>query len=156
MASDTNGSGEPVVVTVKVAVPVTTVPSGFVAMAVMAVVPAPTAVARPVVLMIVPTEVLLEVHFAWFVRSFVVPAPVVPIAMNWAVWLIAKAVCDAGMIVSETTGSAVLEMFTVSVAMAVTTVPSGFEATATIAAVPSVRAVTTPVAELTAATAGLL
>lgn len=48
IASDTSGSGEPAGgVTVKVAVPAATVPSAFVPMAEMVVVPAPTAVARP-------------------------------------------------------------------------------------------------------------
>ena len=77
----------------KVAVPVTTVPSGFEAMAVMAVTPVFTAVARPVEALIVAVEALLELHAAagivtplmvadLFVRFTVVPDAVVPIAMN--------------------------------------------------------------------------
>jgi hypothetical protein len=52
-------------VTVKVAVPVTMLPSGFVAMAVMMAAPAVVpAVASPVVALMVATEGLLELHTA--------------------------------------------------------------------------------------------
>jgi hypothetical protein len=71
-------------ITVKVAVPVATVLSGFVAMAVIVVVPWPTAVASPPTL-IVATCALLEFHATWLVRFSVAPDEVVPIAMNWLV-----------------------------------------------------------------------
>jgi hypothetical protein len=51
-------------VTVSVPVPITIVPSGFEAMAVIAVVPFPTAVAIPVVALIDATEGTLELHTA--------------------------------------------------------------------------------------------
>ena len=73
-------------VTVKVAVPVTTVPSGLVAMAVIVVVPSLNPVARPLVL-IVATCTLLELQATRPVRFSVAPDEVVPIAMNWLVWL---------------------------------------------------------------------
>lgn len=77
---DAKGSGTVGIVTVKDALPVTTEPSGFVAMAVMAVVPELSAVARPFAL-IVAIFTLVEAHVAVFVRSTVVPDPVVPMAM---------------------------------------------------------------------------
>jgi hypothetical protein len=64
MASEDNGSGEPGMFTVMVAVPVTTVPSGFLAIAVIVVVPFDTEVAIPVAGSIVATEVALELHVA--------------------------------------------------------------------------------------------
>jgi hypothetical protein len=72
-------------ITVKVAVPVTTVLSGFVAMAVMAVVPWLSPVASPVVGLIVATATSLELQATWVVRFSVAPDEVVPIAMNWLV-----------------------------------------------------------------------
>ena len=57
MFSEISGSG--VVITVKVAVPVTTVPSGFLAWAVMATVPALCAVASPVAALMLATAELL-------------------------------------------------------------------------------------------------
>ena len=82
--------------TVRVAAPVTTVPSGFLAMAVIAVAPYATAVATPVVALIEATEGTLELHVAawivdvpivavWLVRFTVVPVAVVPMAMSPAV-----------------------------------------------------------------------
>ena len=79
--------------TVRVADPVTTVPSGFLAIAVIVVVPFETDVAIPVAELIVATDVALEVHVAasivdapivavWLVRFTVVPEDVVPMAMN--------------------------------------------------------------------------
>jgi hypothetical protein len=74
MASDDNGSAVvvppvPVVaVTVKVAEPVTRLPSGFAALAVITVVPAAAAVYKPLV-EIVATEVLLEVQVTVLLRS---------------------------------------------------------------------------------------
>jgi hypothetical protein len=79
-----NGSDVPPV-TVKVAVPVTIVLSGFVAIAVMVLVPWLNPLASPVELM-VAMEALLELHRTWLVRSSVAPDEVVPIAMNWLVW----------------------------------------------------------------------
>jgi hypothetical protein len=74
----------PPLVTVKVAVPVATVLSRFVATAEMVAVPWPTAVATPLALM-VAIVLLLEVHATVEVRFSVAPPTVVPIAMNWAV-----------------------------------------------------------------------
>jgi hypothetical protein len=95
IARETRGSAfDPV--TVKVAVWVTTLPSGFFAWAVITVVPWPTAVARPppappVWLLMVATEVLLEAHVSvpLFVRSRVPGVEEVgekvPMAINWLV-----------------------------------------------------------------------
>jgi len=66
---------------VKVAVPVTTLESVLVAMAVTVVVPLLTAVASPPALM-VATWVLLELQVTVPVRSSVAPELVVPMAMN--------------------------------------------------------------------------
>jgi len=96
MASETRGSIEEVIFTVSVATPVTTVPSGFVAIAVIAVTPFTCAVTTPVAALIVATEGMLELHVAaWMVavpivavvlvRFTVVPYVVVPIAINPAV-----------------------------------------------------------------------
>jgi hypothetical protein len=68
-------------VTMKVPVPVATVLSAFVAMAVIVVLPLATAVARPVCVM-VATDELLELQVTEPVTFSVTPAPVVPIAMN--------------------------------------------------------------------------
>jgi hypothetical protein len=64
MDRETSGSGVAGMLTVRVAIPVTTVPSGFVAVAVMAVVPFATAVATPLVELIVATEGTLDLHVA--------------------------------------------------------------------------------------------
>jgi hypothetical protein len=88
--------------TVKVAVPLATVLSKLVKTAVIVVVPLPTAVARPV-LLIVATVELLEVHATVEVRSSVAPAPVVPIAMNWPVSVGESTVWLAGMIEIDVT-----------------------------------------------------
>jgi len=87
MASEASGSAEEVVgmVTVIVAVPVTTVPSGLLAMAVMTVVPAPVDVATPVAELMVATAGLLDFHVAVPVELTVVPVPVVPMATKLAV-----------------------------------------------------------------------
>ena len=61
-AKEIKGSG--VEITVKVATPVTTVPSGFLAWAVMATVPEVTAVAMPVPELMVATAGLLEAQVA--------------------------------------------------------------------------------------------
>ena len=71
-------------ITVKVAVPVTTVLLEFVAMAVMVVEPWPRPVASPPRL-IVATCALLERQVTMPVRSCVSPDAVVPIAINWLV-----------------------------------------------------------------------
>jgi hypothetical protein len=82
--------------TVRVATPVTTVVSGFVVIAVMAVVPFEWAVTIPVAGSIEATEGTLELHFAagivavpivavWLVRFTVVPVVVVPMAIRFAV-----------------------------------------------------------------------
>jgi hypothetical protein len=74
MASEDSGSAVElppvplVAVTVKVAVPVTRLPSGFGVMAVITVVPAPAAVREPLLVM-EATEVLLEVQATVLVRS---------------------------------------------------------------------------------------
>jgi hypothetical protein len=83
---------------VNVATPVTTVPSGLVATAVMALVPAPTIVASPAgsptppvvvpevpVVWIVATLISLETQATEFVRSSEAPVLVVPIARYCAV-----------------------------------------------------------------------
>jgi hypothetical protein len=77
------GSASPPI-TVKVAVPVTTVPPELLTMAVMVVVPWLRPVARPVEL-ILAICVLLELQMAWAVTSSVAPEDVVPMAMNWLV-----------------------------------------------------------------------
>src|ERR1035441_248848 len=94
MASDTKGSVVLGTVTVKTAVPVTTVPSlGLVTIATMAVAPALSEVAIPVVGSMVATDGLLELQTAgpivlplivtaWPVRFTVEPVPVVPIALK--------------------------------------------------------------------------
>jgi hypothetical protein len=136
-------------------------------MAVIAVTPLPTAVAIPVAESIVPTEGILELHVAalivdplmvadWFVKFTVLPDPVVPIAMYWALCLAEVAVCVFGTMVSETSGSADPEIATLNAAVPVTTVPSGLEAMAVIAVAPLVRAVATPVLALMEATDGTL
>ena len=105
-------------------------------MAMMAAGPAGSAVATPGVGLTVATAGLLDIHVAaaivedpitavWLVRFTVVPADEVPMAMNCAVWLIARACCVAGTIASETSGSGEPVIFTVSVAVPVTAVPSG-------------------------------
>jgi len=71
MASETSGSV--VELTVKVAVPVTTDPSGFLTWAVMAVVPALRAVASPVAGLMVATAFVLEPQTA----ALIVAAPTV-------------------------------------------------------------------------------
>ncbi len=71
-------------VTVKVAVPTTVVPSALLAMAVMVVVPLLKPVAKPVGL-IFATCMLLEFQPTWLVTSTVAPVEVVQIAMNWPV-----------------------------------------------------------------------
>jgi len=124
MASETSGSGAVGMVTVYVAAAVTTEPSGLVAMAVMAVTPAPAAVATPVAELTAAVDGLLEVHLAagivalpmvadWLVRLTVVPEEVVPIAMKLAVWPAAEAACEPGMMASETSGSGAVGMVTV-------------------------------------------
>ena len=61
--------------TLSVAVPVTTVPSGFLAIAVIAVAPFATAVATPLVALMVATEVTLELHVA----AWIVAVPMVAV-----------------------------------------------------------------------------
>ena len=56
----------------------------------------------------------------------------------------------------ETSGSATVGMVTVKVAVASTTVASGFDAWAVMAVVPALSAVATPVAGSIVATVGLL
>ena len=96
IASEANGSGEPGMLTVMVATAVTTVPSGFLAIAVIAVVPLETDVATPVAALMVATEGTLELQVAgwmvavpivavWLVRFTVVPVVVVPMAIKLAV-----------------------------------------------------------------------
>lgn len=166
MASDAIGSGDPAMLTVSVAVPVTAVPSGLVATAVMAVAPLVRAVATPVAELMLATDGTLEVQTAALmidvptvadssVRFTVVPDPVVPITMKPAVWLAEVSVCAAGTMASDTIGS--LEEVvgvTARVAVPVTTVPSGFVAIAVIVVVPGPTDVATPVAALIVPTAG--
>ena len=82
--------------TVMVATPVTTVPSGLVVIAVIAVVPFKWAVTIPVAGSIVATEGTVDFHVAagmvavpivavWLVRFTVVPCVVVPMATSPAV-----------------------------------------------------------------------
>ena len=167
IARETSGSGVAGILTVIVATPVTTVPSGFEAVAVIAVVPFATAVATPLAELMVATETTLDFQVAalivavpivavWLVRFTVVPVDVVPITMSPTVWPAVVSVCDAGMMASETRGSVDPEILTVRVAIPVTTVPSGFVAVAVIAVVPLATAVATPVAELIVATDGTL
>src|ERR1700733_6327838 len=94
-----NGSDVPPV-TVKVAVPVTTVLSGLVAMAVIVVVPWLNPLASPLEL-IVAMEALLELHRTWPVRSSVAPDEVVPMARNWPVWPGDATAWEPGMMASE-------------------------------------------------------
>jgi hypothetical protein len=82
MASETNGSPVAAMLTVTDPTPVTTVPSGLVATAVMAAVPFASAVASPVLALMPATVGLLEVQTTLLVRFTVVPVPVVPMAMN--------------------------------------------------------------------------
>ena len=69
----------------KLADPVATVLSALVRRAVMVAVPGPTAVANPVVLLIVAIRSLLEVQETWLPTFSVAPDRAVPMAMNW-VW----------------------------------------------------------------------
>jgi len=96
MASEANGSGEPGMFTVTVATPVTTVPSGLVDIAVMAVMPFKWAVTIPVAGSTEATEGTLDFHVAagisapltvavWPVRFTVVLFVVVPMATSPAV-----------------------------------------------------------------------
>lgn len=155
--------------TVTVAVPVTIVPSGFEAMAVIAVVPFDLAVTIPVAESIVATEPTVDSQVAALivdvpivtgalVRFTVVPVDVVPMTMRLAVSRVVVSVCEEGTIASEVSGSPddEPEMVTVTVAIAVTTVPSGLEAVAVMAVVPVDFAVTTPVAASIEATEGTL
>ena len=86
IASDTRGSVDPEpefgIVTVYVALPETTLPSGLLETAVIVGVPEPTAVASPVAELTVATEESLEVHCDLSVRFTVAPEVKVPMAMN--------------------------------------------------------------------------
>jgi hypothetical protein len=95
-------------VTVKVAFAVTAVPSGLVQIAVTDVVPALTAVASPVLAPIVAIAELVTLQATWLVRSTDSPAPVVPIAINCAVWPIGPTVLLLGVMVNAFTGSVVV------------------------------------------------
>ena len=130
----------------RVAVPVTAVPSGLYAIAVITVTPDVAAEARPVAGLIVATAVVLDAHVAalmvaapivafTLVRLTVAPDVVVPMAMYCVVSPAVARVCVAGTMASETSGSGVV--ITVNVAVPVTTVPSGFLACAVMATVPA-------------------
>jgi len=165
MASETSDSGVAESATFSVAVPVTAVPSGLYAMAVITVIPEVAADATPVAGLIVATAGVLDAQVAaliveapmvafTLVRLTVAPDEVVPMAMYWVVSPAVASVCVAGTMDSDTSGSGV-EM-TVNVAVPVTTVPSGFFACAVIATVPVLWAVAIPVAGLIVAIALLL
>ena len=70
-------------------------------------------------------------------------APEVASAMNWPGWPVAERESALGMIVSAVTCSELL-LVTVKVATPVTTLVSGFDAMAVMAAVPWPTAVTSP------------
>jgi hypothetical protein len=102
----------------------------------------------------VPTWALLELHITWLVKSSVAPDDVVPMAMNWLVWLGDATACAPGMIVSDVSvPPAAVVLVPVTVIAAVPAVMPG--SVAEIVAVPGTNAVTSPV-ELTVATAGVL
>jgi hypothetical protein len=93
MDSEVTARSPPPLVTVKVAVPATTVSeTEFVYRAVIVTVPWPIAVACPGTvptfsgLPIVAIVVLLELQVDWPVRLTVAPDAVVPMAMNWLVF----------------------------------------------------------------------
>jgi hypothetical protein len=155
MDRETRGSGVAGMFTVRVATPVTIVPSGFVAVAVMAVVPFAMAVATPVVDMMEATEATLDLHVAaaivavpivadWLVRFTVAPVDVVPMAISPEVCPATVSVCEAGTMASETSGSAGTPV-TVRLAVAVTTELSGFVQIAVTGVVPWPTAVASPV-----------
>ena len=151
MESAVNGSDAPPT-TVKVAVPVTTVLLGLVAMAVMVVVPLLSPVASPPGL-IVATWALLESQVAVAVRFCVDPDTVVPTAINWLVWPGDATDWEPGIIESEAKVSPPvppLPLVTVIVAVA----PVDPDMLAEIVVVPVDTAVASPVA-LTVATAGV-
>jgi len=163
MASEDSGSAVElppvplVAVTVKVAVPVTRLPSGFGAMAVITVVPAPAAVREPLLVM-EATEVLLEVQATVLVRSRVPGVEEVdekvPIAIS-CMFCPTTAVCEFGVIAIDCKGS-VDEPVTVKDAFAVTAVPSGLVQMAVTAVVPEPIAVARPVVAPIVATAELV
>ena len=70
-------------------------------MAVMVVLPLPTPVAKPVVALMVAICGLLELQATWLLRFTVAPDEVVPMAMNWVVWVGDATACEAGMMESE-------------------------------------------------------
>ena len=153
MASETKGS-DVVPVTVKVAVAVTTLPSGFVASAVMTVAPWPTAVMSPPVLVMVATETLLEAQATVLLRSRVPGVEDVgenvPIAIIWLVWPGKATDWLFGVIAIESSGSDATPV-TVKFALAVTTDLSGFVQMAVIGVVPWPTAVASPVVAPTVA-----
>jgi hypothetical protein len=117
-------------VTVKDPTPITILLSGLVAIAVMTVVPWPTAVASPVVRPIVATPAVLELHLTLLVTFVWVPfRPEVAIAMNCPVWPGAATDKLDGRIEMEAIGSGVPPDLpvTVKVAEPVTTDLSGLE-----------------------------
>src|SRR3954470_23719004 len=71
-------------------------------MAVMVVLPLLTAVANPVFAPMVAICTALEVQAAWWVRSMVPPDALVPMAMNWVVWVGEATDCEPGMMASFT------------------------------------------------------
>jgi len=167
MASETRGSIEEVMFTVSIAVPVTTVPSGFVATAVIAVVPLVTDVATPVAALIVATEGTLDFQDAawmvavpivavWLVRFTVEPLDVLPMAINPAVWPAAVSVCEAGTMASETRGSGEPDGATVRVALPAAPEPSVLVKVAVMVVVPDPTEVATPVVALIEAIDGTL
>ena len=153
-----NGSDAPPVVTVKVAVAVTTVPSELVARAVIVVVPWLRPVASPAAL-IFATCTLLELQLTEPVTSSVDPVEVVPIAMNWLVWPGDATDWEPGMMASEARTldpePPLLPPVTVTAIALLVISPPKPLVLAVIVAVPAATPVTTP-AELTVATAGTL
>jgi hypothetical protein len=152
MASAVSGSDAPPS-TVRVACAVTTVLLVLVAMAVMVLVPLPTAVARPPGA-IVATWALLEPQATWLVRSSVAPEEVVPIAMNWLVWVGDATDCVPGIMASETSAPPT-EPPPVAVTVIVAVALTDPAREAVIVAVPAPAAVASP-DEFTVATVGAL
>ena len=151
MASAVSGSAVPPV-TVKVAVAVTTLESGFAAMAVTVVVPLLTAVASPPAVM-VATWVLLELQVTVLVKSSVAPEVVVPMAINWLVCAGEATDWVPGMMASDARLPPVVPPPPVTVMVAVALIDPG--RVAVMVTVPADTAVAMP-EEFTVATAGVL
>ncbi len=123
----------------------------------MVAVPAPTAVANPVLAPTVAIAVLLELHATSPVRFTVAPEEVDPIARNWLVCVGAATVCEPGMTEIETMEPPAWlppEPLTEMVAVALTG-PLNPAALAVIVVEPAPTAVASP-DEFTVATEGVL